>query len=99
MQKHTALGADVRIRQVDGEQHVIAPDGGAEQQRTAAQEFQLQTRQKTRAPAEYTLLRPLFSVYIAVFIENPKGIVLFQNTRQFWGRRGLGLNIILAVVL
>ena len=40
MQQHPALGADVGIGQVDGEQNVIAPNRRTKQQWTAAQEFQ-----------------------------------------------------------
>src|SRR4051812_24940867 len=86
---------DVGIREIDREQRVVFANGGTEQHRPLAAKLQSQFGEKSRAAVKDPLLAQAHGLYVAVAVENRKGVAVLQYARPIIGQGRLCQNIVL----
>ena len=87
-QHETPARVDVGVREIDGEQRVVALDGRAQQQRAGVAQAQLEARQKTRSGVVEALLALPDRVDVAVAIEHREGVAVLEDARAIVDPRG-----------
>ncbi len=94
-QYQLAAGIQVRVREIDGHEHVVAPHGGAQQQQAVRSEGQRQAREEARTAVVQAFLVACLGVDVAEVVEYRKGFVLPEDQRALGHRHFGGEDVVL----
>jgi hypothetical protein len=93
-QNHAIVEIHVRVGEIRGHQQIVTPHSGAQQQRPAAHQRELQLRKESRALVVQPLFRTRSRVDVAEIVEQTERFVVLQDPRPLWNRDLNGRNVV-----